>query len=187
MRLFSLILGSCAAMLMFCTGCDVQPVREEPEPAPPPSPWRSDRTIAVPAGDLDEALEAAIAQAQETVNGARQQWETTPESLRSRWAIKWAAPTADGGIEYLWVQPLHWSPFRIEGLLASDPVNELHTPFARNEETPLSSGDLVALPIEQLADWVHFLEGDPDGPREGGFTIEALESRFGKPPERDQN
>jgi uncharacterized protein YegJ (DUF2314 family) len=75
-------------------------------------------------------------------------------------------------VEYLWVTPLHWSPFRVEGRLANPPQREL--------PGGAQLGDIVSFPAEQFVDWVHFTEQRVDGPREGGFTIDVLEDRFGR-------
>lgn len=160
-------------------------------PEPPPSPWQSDGQgwlIALPEHEDDARLATAIAQARLTAADARERWLESPESERTNWAVKWAAPlqydrgndndekaeTDSDAVEHVWVMPMHWSPFRIEGVLISDPVNTLHNERAR--------GDLVSFPIEELSDWVHFVKGDPDGARVGGFTIDALEATYGKPP-----
>jgi len=148
-----------------------------------------ERFVAADLSD-DPAMQEAIAEARRTMASARQQWRDTPTEQRWRWAVKWAAPVQsdgnadsagdggeksqgpDGAVEYLWVRPLHWSPFRIEGRLLSEPRHPLI-------ESP-SAGDLVAFPAEQLVDWVK-QPAEPGGPRRGGFTLEVLERRFGKP------
>lgn len=119
------------------------------------------------------ALSAAIEQARRTAEEARERWSTSPAHEHDRWAVKWAAPLAEvpasdpaETVEYVWVRPVHWSPFRVEGVLASDPVHEL--------ESGRTLGELVSFPIEELADWVRYHTDDVDGPRDGGFTIDAL-------------
>jgi len=176
-------------------GCGQNEADREVRPALPeaPSPWQSNGDgwrIALPEHAQDEELADVIAQARLTASDARERWLKTPESERDNWAVKWAAPLdfvfdenndddvgGDGeyaAVEHVWVRPLHWSPFRIEGVLISDPVNKLHKGRVR--------GDLVSFPIEELSDWVHFIDGDAQGRREGGFTIDALEAKYGKPP-----
>jgi uncharacterized protein YegJ (DUF2314 family) len=168
-----------AGLLAGGTGCQ----EAAPPEAPPaagaatsaeidaaPSPWRS--VDGSPARGLapDETvpgLAEATARARETAEAARRRWLETPAAGRSRWAVKWAARTVDGGIEHLWVEPVRWSPFRVEGRLANPPSRELVTGKRRD--------DLVGFPLDDLADWVHFATDDPEGPREGGFTIDVLE------------
>jgi uncharacterized protein YegJ (DUF2314 family) len=140
----------------------------------PDSAWKSiddSSQVAVPIDESSEAMQRAIARARETAESAMRRWREATDDDRPYWAIKWAAPTADGEVEYLWVTPLHWSPFRVEGRLANPPQRELRD-GAR-------LGDMVSFPAEQLVDWVHFNEQRLDGPREGGFSIDVLEERFG--------
>jgi hypothetical protein len=149
-----------------------------------------------PAVD-DRALNDAMAAAQRTAEEARQRWQYTAESKRSGWAVKWAAPLVirsslrpqppqneptinaragrfehvDAHAEHVWVNPVRWSPFRIEGVLASKPVGEL--------ECGRTLGELVSFPIEELSDWVHFYtvpaaNAAPSAPHEGGFTLDVL-------------
>jgi hypothetical protein len=85
-------------------------------------------------------------------------------------------PTADSLIEHVWVQPINWSPFRIEGVLLSQPLRPLDC--GRN------AGELVSFPADQLADWLHYAADpatNPNAPFEGGFTVKALEQAYGKP------
>jgi uncharacterized protein YegJ (DUF2314 family) len=159
---------------------------EEHAPTPPsdsgtaagvqPSLWHriDDRyLVAVPDEASDEALAAATAEARRTADEARETWQVTPPARRDHWAIKWAAPTEDEGVEQVWVQPLHWSPFRIEGRLVSEPRAAL--------VCGKRGGDLVSFPADELTDWIHLPTGDWNGPREGGFTVKVLEERYGKP------
>ncbi len=77
------------------------------------------------------------------------------------------------------MRPLHWSAFRIEGVLASTPANQL--------TSGKTLGDLVSFPIEELSDWIRYSSDAPlaggefDRPYEGGFTVKLLEKRHGKP------
>ncbi|UCD76478.1 MAG: DUF2314 domain-containing protein [Phycisphaerales bacterium] len=129
--------------------------------------------VAVPEGEEDAELAAAIAEARSTAEEARQRWAASPPAERGKWAVKWAAPTRDGHLEHVWVQPERWSPFRIEGLLLSSPLGEL--------ECGRGAGELVSLPVEELSDWIHLPDGDFHGRREGGFTVRLLEKRYGVP------
>jgi uncharacterized protein YegJ (DUF2314 family) len=157
-------------------GCD-RPEEPAPAPAPitapepaPPSAWREvdgSRIVAVAADD--ERLRAAMREARRTAPAARGRWAAMDEAGRARWAIKWAAPTVDGGREYVWMRPVAWSPFRIEGRLASPPQRML--------ESGRVLGDLVSFPHDELADW--FLENGAQ--HEGGFTLRVLDEHFGAP------
>jgi uncharacterized protein YegJ (DUF2314 family) len=183
-------------------GCET---RHSPQTADTPTVERSDigmlprndwrevddsPQVALPADAEDEALATATARAQATAEAARVRWrDATPEARRG-WAIRWAAPTADGRIEYVWVEPINWSRHRIEGRLANPPQREL-TCGKRLD-------DLVSFPIEQLADWVAPPAGPIAGADEtdhgaaddltGGFTVRLMEERYGRtvpPAERD--
>jgi uncharacterized protein YegJ (DUF2314 family) len=132
------------------------------------------------AADLsnDPDMKEAIAEARRTAESARKEWRDTPVADRPRWAVKWAAKTRDGSLEYVWVRPMHWSPFRIEGRLLSRPRHELIE--------AVDFGDLVAFPVEELVDWVK-QPAEPGAPRKGGFTIDVLEQRFGSPSPNGRN
>ena len=104
---------------------------------------------------------------------AKKKREFTPEQ-KKRWAIKWAAPTAEDQIEYVWVRPVAWSSHRIEAVLANTPLNELMCGKTK--------GDYVSFPIEQMADWIRFLSDDFQGHYEGGYTLKILTERYGSPP-----
>lgn len=168
-------------------GCDTdEPSRPPASPTAQPSPWRSsDDTwqIALTEESTTEALAEAVSHAQATLADAREQWLVASEADRDHWAVQWAAPaeTDDGQptLEHVWVKPLHWSMFRMEGRLLSQPTRSL---FAHR-----SQGDLVSFPLDEVTDWVYFPDGDRAGRREGGFTIDALESRYGRPPASNSN
>lgn len=151
-----------------------------------PSRWRSKDssvTVAVPDEDADRELAAAIAQARASAGEARQRWAAAAPQDRSRWSVKWAAPTVDGRVEHVWVQPANWSGFRIEGLLASQPINEL--------ACGKTLGELVSFPSDELSDWIHDTTVNESPPSsgartfEGGFTVKLLEQRYGRPPSAD--
>ena len=88
----------------------------------------------------------------------------------------------DGGggdqrnLEHVWVQPINWSPFRIEGVLLSPPVHTL--------DCNRRAGELVSFPADQVVDWLHFAADpttNPSAPFEGGFTVKVLEHAYGRP------
>lgn len=152
-----------------------------------PTPWQPGDDgwmIALPESMQNADLAEAIAKAKDSTADARTRWLATPETQREHWAVKWAAPldrtdsnssNDAASVEHLWVLPLHWSAFRIEGRLLSQPVGTL--PNGRKK------GDLVSFPIEDLSDWVYFVSGEATGERIGGFTIDVLEDRYGSPPD----
>lgn len=165
--------------LVFCglaMGCE-RPVSQAPDDtAPPAQPHRevsiwdevgSSQLVSIEDEQLRADLKSAMHEARETAEDARRRWEVADERQRTNWGVKWAAETAGGGVEYLWVEPLAWSPFRIEGLIANHPQSAL--------ECGKGLGELVSFPIEQLADWLYLPTGDIDGPREGGFTLVVIE------------
>jgi len=119
-----------------------------------------------PAGN--SPLAVAIAKARETADDARTRWMHADPDDQQRWAIKWAAPIETGGVEYVWVRPEHWSRFRIEGVLITEPANALVGGGQR--------GDRVGFTAEQLADWVHIIDNGDIETRDGGFTIDVLNS-----------
>jgi uncharacterized protein YegJ (DUF2314 family) len=111
------------------------------------------------------------------------------QAERSLWAVKWAAPRSPaaastagrdralpidhGSVEHVWVQPITWSAFRIEGTLLSNPTAAL--------EAGRRVGETVSFPIDEVSDWIHFASEDPGSAFEGGYTVRVLEERFGKP------
>jgi uncharacterized protein YegJ (DUF2314 family) len=171
---------ACCVTVLAAAACE----RQEPPSAlePPPattadagSAWRTldeSARIAAAAEADDPELAEAIDRARSTAAQARQRWRA--DSARTgAWAVKWAAPTVGGGVEQVWVRPVSWSRFRIEGRLASPPQAEL--------QCGRQAGELVSFPAEELSDWLHLLDGTVDGRREGGFTIDLLEERHGPP------
>jgi len=181
-RLSGRMLAVCALWLI--AGCE-QSTPDPPAPATvregasePTSQWREAgraTVVALPEGEEDAELAAAIAEARQTAEEARLRWQMAPPAEHDHWAIKWTAPTADGRVEHVWVRPESWSKFRIEGRLLSVPVADL--------ECGAAAGDLVSFPIEALSDWVYLPDGDFHGQREGGFTVRLLEQRYGVPDE----
>src|SRR5262245_39893069 len=179
-------------------GCDRGDARNgQPDrlaPAHAASSWlKADHSAFVAVDDalIQQDLREASEQARATAAEAHARWAVASAEDRGRWAIKWAAPAASSAsadrapaVEHVWVVPLTWSAFRIEGVLSSGPINELAGGHRQ--------GDLVSFPIEEMSDWIHFTDGevsssgpastDPHGAVEGGFTIKVLEARFGRPP-----
>jgi uncharacterized protein YegJ (DUF2314 family) len=168
------------AAILTAVGCDdrpaIAPARPPLSSTPDGSAWRSldgSEQVATPPVDTDPELAAAIEQARSSAAGARAKWASETPAARTRWAVKWAAPTADGGVEHVWVQPTSWTRHRIEGWLASPP------------QSPLAcgrlQGELVSFPAEALSDWARFPAGSREHPAEGGFSIRVLEARYGRP------
>lgn len=174
-------------LLLLAAGLGCEPLEQtDPSPAPssgspPPavaSNWHTldDALIVqVPGDEIDEELEQAIFEAREAAEDQQKAWLQSAPSIRGRWAIKWAASTADGRVEYIWVHPVSWTQFRIEGTLANTPLNEL--------ACAKTLGESVGFPIEELADWIHYTTANLDGPHEGGFTMKVLKDRYGEPGE----
>ena len=168
--------------LWLIAGCEQSPP-DPPRPAVAQeettehaSQWRQEgptTLVALPGGEEDAELAAAIAEARTTAEEARLRWQIVSPAEHDHWAIKWVAPTRDGRVEHVWVRPESWSRFRIEGRLLSSPVTEL--------ECGKLAGELVSLPIEGLSDWIYLPDGDFNGRREGGFTVRLLEQRYGVP------
>ncbi|MHC4446647.1 MAG: hypothetical protein ACYSXF_02415, partial [Planctomycetota bacterium] len=128
---FHAIIGAVTgSMVLVNAGCE-RGDRGASAPPPPPAPQEpasagpADEIVVVPDEQHDPRLVAAIRRARDTADAARQRWLETPPTQRDRWAVKWRAPTADGGVEHVWVRPVRWSRFRIEGVLASTPRGEL--------------------------------------------------------------
>lgn len=172
--------GLGVAVVLAMAACEEQPAIAPGKPPLTPTPdgsaWRSvggSDSIAIPTADADPELAAAIAQARSTAGEAQRRWAAEPEAARNGWAVKWAAPTAEGGVEHVWVRPTGWSRHRIEGWLANPPQVVLRCGRVQ--------GELVSFPAEELSDWARFARGTPGDPIEGGFTIRVLETRFGRP------
>lgn len=142
-------------LLLFLLGCD----RRGPEPDGQPLPRGETRIARWSASDrgpiaaieddrLRRDLASAIADARRTAPTARQRWIATPPDQRDRWAIKWAAPIRRGegaGLsEHVWVEPLAWTPDRIEGILLNQPRRAIG----------FEAGDIVTVPPDELSDWL---------------------------------
>ena len=174
-----IMLGTSWVPLIGCESAETPPetTKRSPPTVAQPSPWQiahGSAHVAVAQEADDPALAQAIAEAHRTVDQARQRWLNSTEEARSQWTVKWAAPNVAGGVEHVWVKPiLYWSPFRIEGQLASPPQTEL----ASGKDL----GQTVSFPIEELSDWAYLTEGRIDGEHEGGFTVELFERRYGQP------
>ncbi len=148
----AIIAAVTGSMVLVNAGCE-QGDRGASAPPPPPAPQEAtapdptDGMVAVPDEQHDPQLVAAIRRARDTADTARQRWLETPPTQRDRWAVKWRAPTAGGGFEHVWVRPVRWSRFRIEGVLASAPRGEL--------ESARVLGELVVFPFEELSDCIY--------------------------------
>lgn len=137
--------------------------------------------VAVNDQSIENALVEATRQAQQSLEDARKRWAVAKPAERSLWAVKWAAPLridpdsrSPRTIEYVWVQPVNWSPFRIEGVLLSTPTSPL--------DCGRSRGEIVGFPIDELTDWMHVASEAPDAAFEGGFSVKVLEARYGRDP-----
>jgi hypothetical protein len=127
------------------------------------------------AAPLAASATAGAPSSEEVGTGAREaQATTTPDAPQP--------PNADADAdaaepaEHVWVQPINWSPFRIEGVLLSEPVHAL--------DSGRTTGEIVSFPIDELSDWIHFAADpatNPDAPFEGGYTVTVLEEEYGRP------
>jgi uncharacterized protein YegJ (DUF2314 family) len=187
-----------ASSILLLSLCACEPADQRQQPSSAPSAPEADVTrrwkrindstvIAIDISDVKvhAQLDAAMAEARRTLDDARHRWSVAKPDERALWAVKWAAPLAlessahpsvDSPIEHVWVQPINWSPFRIEGVLLSQPLRPLDC--GRN------AGELVSFPADQLADWLHYAADpatNPNAPFEGGFTVKALEQAYGRP------
>jgi uncharacterized protein YegJ (DUF2314 family) len=176
------------ALLLFLSGCS--PAGESrgdsggepgasgssPPAAAPGDPalgWRQidgSSVVAIEEAGADgpgTELASAVAEARRTAPAARVRFLASGAEERGRWAVKWAAPTEDGGVEYVWVEPVTWSLFRIEGRLASPPQRSLACGRGLD--------DMVGFPAAELVDWLREPAGA--GEREGGFTADVLDRR----------
>lgn len=145
--------------------------------------------VAVEDATVEQSLKRATEEAQRTLPDARMRWVVASPSRRLLWAVKWAsprnvnapgelsanreAPADHGSVEHVWVQPVTWSAFRIEGTLLSNPTAPL--------EAGKTRGETVSFPIDEVSDWIHFAGEESDAAFEGGFTVRVLEERYGKP------
>ena len=154
---------------------------EQPAALAPPMRWEGpSEGRSIRLSDEEESLLAsATEQARETLEQARTRWAFGDAPASRRWLTAFRSPVdhdADAAndsrapslTEYLWIEPAHWSAFRIEGWLRSQPCDP---------NSPLRPGELVAFPIEDFVDWVMLEDGVI---REGGWTILLLENLFGR-------
>lgn len=183
--------------LSLLVGCDPpsEPRQAATAPAidePKPVLWKhlQDSTVvAIKDATVEQSLKTATEEAQRTLPDARMRWVVASPSQRLLWAVKWAAPRSEstasevsvnrealadhGSVEHVWVQPVTWSAFRIEGTLLSNPTAPL--------EAGKTRGEAVSFPIDEVSDWIHFAGEEPGAAFEGGFTVRVLEERYGKP------
>jgi uncharacterized protein YegJ (DUF2314 family) len=144
--------------------------------------------VAVNDPAVERELERATGEARRTLDDARQRWSVAKLEERTLWAVKWAAPLAENAdgqahaapagdaagqsVEHVWVRPLTWSAFRIEGVLLSAPTMSL--------ECGRASGEIVGFPIDQISDWIHFASHQAEAAFEGGYTVRVLQERYGE-------
>lgn len=121
-----------------------------------------DGLLALDAADLRHpAFASARREAVSRLEEARLRWTFGDDASRARWMIGWWAVDESGPAELLWVAPLHWSPFRIEGTLRSRPADA---------QSP-QQGSLVTFSADEVADWVCIHD---DGAIEGGFVLRSV-------------
>lgn len=171
-----------AAVLLASAACERETdpvVVDPPPPPPPPSDWRPLEgspalALETASPEDDPELARTIERARAGLDAARTRWTVGDSDERARWHVLWRATPAEGPAEHLWVQPVHWSPFRVEGRLASPPRSRL-VPEA-------GLGDLVSIPTDAIIDW---RRRGPDGSIDGDALRRLLERRHGPadPPE----
>jgi len=137
------------------------------------TPWIQDSVSAYASlTDADVAdLETVIAEAQATAASARERFNEADPVERLSYIVLWNAPTGEGSLELVWVRPVRWSQFRIEGVLLSEPRQPLHSGRA--------AGELVSFPVDDLADWAILDVKRPGHTIEGAATLHAIEQRIG--------
>ncbi len=185
-------------LLAICFACGCKPPSSDSadrtaaapaQTASQPVLWRQLQgatVIAVNDPAVERQLERALGEARRTLDDARQRWNVAKPQERALWAVKWAAPLARHGegqgpattppeagesVEHIWVRPLTWSAFRVEGVLLSTPTRAL--------ECGRTSGEIVGFPIDEISDWIHFASEQANAAFEGGFTVRVLQERYG--------
>lgn len=128
--------------------------------------------VVMPADEVDE-LADLMKEAQRTAAAAQAEFVASLPHERLQYLVLWMATTADGSCELVWVRPVSWSPFRIEGELKSEPTNTL--------ESGAAAGDMVSFPIEELADWLVRDPAQANRIVKGASTLKAIEQRVGSP------
>ena len=136
------------------------------------TPGESTARVVLNADALEE-LAPLIAQAQKTAPAAREQFNDSLPHEQLNFLVLWQTRTTDGSREFVWVRPVSWSPFRIEGDLLSEPTATL--------ESGGLPGELVSFPVEELADWVILDANIPGRAAKGAATLSAIEQRVGTP------
>ncbi len=167
------------AGVLLIAGCEQDdPITPPPPTTAPPATrptWTNREGERLAHGELTDSLRAAIEAARKSLNRARLAWASAED--RDSWALKWETRTGPDRltIEHLWVIPVTWTEYRVEGVLASLPLQE----FDRKP------GDLVSFDSDEILDWVHTLDGPAathlSGQREGGYTVDELRNRYGVP------
>ena len=69
-------------------------------------------------------------------------------------------------VEHMWLNDVYFDGERVYGVLANDP----------GILTSVASGDEVAVPLEQISDWMFAV----DGRAYGGFSVQAMRKAMGK-------
>lgn len=163
-----------ALALVLLPGTACEQASDEPakatsasRPTAPPPPTtdllhRPDSLMALDAADVGHpAFASARREAVSRLEEARLRWTFGDDASRARWLIGWWAADETGPAELLWVAPLHWSQFRIEGTLRSRPADAQAPP----------PGSLVTFSADEVADWVCIHD---DGSIEGGFVLRSV-------------
>jgi uncharacterized protein YegJ (DUF2314 family) len=108
----------------------------------------------------DEAMNAAIATAQETLPLFIDAMQTSTDA-EAHFAIKVEYPYGSGDdAEHIWVSDLTYDGNRFKGTIGNDPVYV----------SGLAYGDRVDVQLEEISDWMIIQEGR----MLGGYTIHVI-------------
>lgn len=167
----------CLLAALLCA-CDQQPnTTSNADAEPHDSAWVRDgdglSTHVTLSNDEVAGFADAIAKTQASAKEAQAQFVKEIPADQTRYAILWMAATTEGSREFVWVRPVSWSLFRIEGVLLSEPTQPL--------ECGRSTGEFVSFPVEDLADWAILDPKNPGQALQGAATLQAIEQQVGTP------
>lgn len=114
----------------------------------------------VEVAEDDREMAAAIATAQQSLGFFEKIWETMETD---GYSLKFAMPTAAGGVEHIWFTPTKIDGDRFTGECANHPV----------DIPGLQVGDERTVPRDQVSDWMILIGGKCYG----GYTIRVLAAR----------
>jgi len=112
--------------------------------------------------DDDEAMNAAMAKARETIGDFLSRLQN-PETSKENLSLK-ASFEEDGQIEHLWLNTITYEDDIFTGTLGNNPV------YVQG----LTLGQRVSIPLERVSDWMDI----EDGRLIGGYTIQVLRDKL---------